>query len=92
MTGVFSLNDIRRFMNEEEHLKHLIIAKDIAATDVITTFPDENLSEVIKKFSKLNIDEIPVMESRDSSRVVAMIKRKDVIDAYNREMIRREIE
>ncbi len=92
MTGVFSLNDIRKFMKEEEHLKHLIIAKDIAATDVISTFPDENLSEVIKKFSKLNIDEIPVMEGRDSKRVVAMIKRKDVIDAYNREMIRREIE
>ncbi len=92
MTGVFSLNDVRRFMKEEEHLRHIIIAKDIAATDVITTFPDENLSEVIKKFSKLNIDEVPVMESQGSRRVVAMIKRKDVIDAYNREMIRRDIE
>lgn len=91
MTGVFSLNDIRRFMKEEENLKYIIIAKDIAATDVITTFPDENLSDVIKKFSKLNIDEIPVMESHNSNRVVAMIKRKDVIDSYNREMIRRDI-
>lgn len=91
MTGIFSLNDIRRFMKEEDYLRHLIIAKDIAASDVITTYPDENLSDVMRKFSKLDIEEIPVMESASSSKIVGTIKRKNVIDAYNREMIKREL-
>jgi len=91
MTGIFSLNDIRRFIKEEDYLRHLIIAKDIAASDVITTYPDENLSEVIKKFSRLDIEEIPVMESESSSKIVGTIKRKNVIDEYNREMIKRDL-
>ena len=92
LTGIFSLNDLRRIVKEEESLHLLIVAEDIAAKDVITTHPDENLNEVMKKFGRLNIEEIPVMEREDSRKVVGMVKRKDVIDAYNREMITRELE
>ncbi|MBN1882546.1 MAG: chloride channel protein [Deltaproteobacteria bacterium] len=91
LTGIFSLNDLRRIVREEESLHLLIVAEDIAAKDVITTHPDENLSDVIKKFGRLNIEEIPVMEREGSRKVVGMIKRKDVIEAYNREMLTREL-
>jgi CIC family chloride channel protein len=92
MTGIFSLNDLRRIVREEESLHLLIVAEDIAVKDVITTHPDENLNEVMKKFGRLNIEEIPVMEREGSQNVIGMVKRKDVIDAYNREMITRELE
>ena len=92
LTGIFSLNDLRRIVNEEESLHLLIVAEDIAEKDVITTHPDENLNEVMKKFGRLNIEEIPVMEREGSRKVVGMVKRKDVIEAYNREMITRELE
>lgn len=91
MIGIFSLNDIRKFIKEDDYLKHLIIAKDITVGDVIITYPNENLSEVMKKFSKLNIEEIPVVETWDSKMVIGMVRRKDVIDAYNREMLKREL-
>jgi CIC family chloride channel protein len=92
LTGIFSLNDLRRIVKEEESLHLLIVAEDIAVKDVITTHPDENLNEVMNKFGRLNIEEIPVLEREDSRKVVGMVKRKDVIDAYNREMITRELE
>jgi CIC family chloride channel protein len=92
LTGIFSLNDLRRIVREEESLHLLIVAEDIAVKDVITTHPDENLNEVMKKFGRLNIEEIPVMEREGSRKVVGMVKRRDVIEAYNREMITRELE
>jgi len=92
LTGIFSLNDLRRIVREEESLHLLIVAEDIAVKDVITTYPDENLNEVMKKFGRLNIEEIPVMEREGSRKVVGMVRRRDVIEAYNREMITRELE
>ncbi|MBN2224805.1 MAG: chloride channel protein [Deltaproteobacteria bacterium] len=89
--GIVSLNDIRRFFKDEDYLKGLIIAKDVAIIDVISTYPDENLGDVMVKFSQLDIEEMPVVESKDSYRIIGIIRRKDVFDTYNRQLVKREL-
>ncbi len=89
--GIVSLNDIRRFIKDEDYLTGLIIAKDIAISEVITTYPDDNLGDVMTKFSQLDIEEMPVVESKNSRRVIGVIRRKDVYDTYNRQLVKREI-
>jgi CIC family chloride channel protein len=91
MTGIFSLQDLRMVLMEDvAALGSLIVAKDIATTDgLITVTPEDDLDSVFKKFGQKNIEEIPVVSPEEPSRVIAMIRRKDVIEAYNKEILRR---
>jgi hypothetical protein len=37
----------------------------------------------MKRFTELNLDEVPVVASDDSFRLLGMLRRKDVIARYN---------
>ncbi len=91
LVGIISLNEIRKLVREEDYLRHLIVAKDITRSDVITTHPQENLSDVAVKFSRLDVEELPVVASKGSRKVIGIVTRKDVIDAYNGQMMKREL-
>ena len=81
MTGIFSLTDIRRVMNETE-IGDLVLAKEIATEDVLTVTLDEDLNTALKRFTMKNIDELPVVDSEDPTRVIGILSRKDLIGAY----------
>jgi CIC family chloride channel protein len=93
MTGIFSLQDLRMLMMEDvSHLGPLVVAKDISTVDgIITVTPDDDLDVVFQKFGQKNIEEIPVVKPENPSRVVGMVRRKDVIEAYNKEILRRSV-
>lgn len=91
MTGIFSLQDLRMVLMEDmATLGPLVVARDIATTDgLITVTPEDDLDLVFQKFGQKNIEEIPVVSPEEPSRVIAMVRRKDVIEAYNKEILRR---
>ena len=91
MTGIFSLQDLRIVLMEDmATLGPLIVAKDIATTEeLITVTPEDDLDMVFQKFGQKNIEEIPVVSPEDSTQLLGMVRRKDVIEAYNKEIIRR---
>ncbi|MDA2917402.1 chloride channel protein, partial [Nitrospinae bacterium AH_259_B05_G02_I21] len=83
MTGIFSLQDLRMVLMEDmAALGPLVVAKDIATTDgLITVMPEDDLDMVFQKFGQKNIEEIPVVSPEDSTRLMGMVRRKDVIEA-----------
>jgi len=82
LTGVFSINDVREVLFNKE-IDDLVLMKDIARTDVITTNPSEDLNSVLKKFTVRNIDSLPVVSEADSSTMLGMLNRREVIQFYN---------
>ena len=62
LSGIFSLGDIRQIMNEQM-VASLIVAGDLATTDVPTVTPETNLDEALRLFTQKNLDELPVVES-----------------------------
>ena len=90
MVGVVSMQDVKTILHsEEERVCHLVGA--ICTRDVITLTPDTNLYEAMKLFDIKGIDEIPVVETLGEPWVLGMLKRQDVIAAYNHEMLKRGI-
>lgn len=85
LSGIFSINDIRHCLFDEE-LGPLVIARDIARKDVITTTPSEDINTLLKKFTIRNIDRIPVVADDDPTRFSGMISRREVIDFYNKSL------
>ena len=81
--GIFSSTDIREVIFNQ-HLENLVVMKDIMVSDrLIFTTPDEDLNTVLLKLTEKNIDALPVVEKGDSSVLIGMIYRRDIITHYN---------
>jgi CIC family chloride channel protein len=91
LVGIISLRDIRPILLEES-LMDLVIAKDIMTEDVITLTTDDNLYDAMGKFGIKDIGQLPVVDKDNPKRVVGMLRRTDVIVAYNNAVLRRSIE
>ncbi len=81
MTGIFSMTDIRRILNEEIP-PTLVIAGDIATRSVITVTPEAELTDVMKKLTARNLDEIPVVDTEEPRKVLYMMSRRTLLAHY----------
>lgn len=91
MVGMLSMHDIRAVMLEEK-VKEVVTAGALATEDVIVLTIVDDLSAALEKFSLKDIDEIPVVDFRNKRQLAGMIRRGDVIAAYNREMLLKQSE
>jgi CIC family chloride channel protein len=90
MVGVVSMQDVKTVLHsEEERVCHLV--GTICARDLIMLTPDATCYEAMQLFDIKGIEEIPVVESLEEPWVLGMLKRQDVIAAYNHEMLKRGI-
>lgn len=85
MSGIFSMTDIRRILNEDIP-PTLVIASDIATTNVITAHPDEHLTDVMKKITARNLEEIPVVDAAEPRKVLYMLSRRTLLAHYAEQM------
>ncbi len=84
--GCFSLNQLKNLMLEKEIVDAFVIAQDLAVTDIRIDI-HANLEQAMKIFGSTDVGEIAVIEA---ARLAGVIKRKDVIEAYNHEVMKRE--
>ncbi|UCG52025.1 MAG: chloride channel protein [Candidatus Latescibacterota bacterium] len=81
MTGIFSINDVRDILVERD-LDNLLIMKEIANEDVPFVTLEDNLADVLRRFTEHEVDTLPVVEREDSAKLLGMIRRRDVIRSY----------
>jgi len=86
--GIVSLNDYRRVSENEASLKNLKI-KDIATRSLVTAFPDETLRVVLQRMAPRDLSRIPVVSREDQRKLLGVIRRNDVVRAYQTETARR---
>jgi len=90
MTGIVSLQDVKNILHDRA-LRESATVGSVCTRKIICLTPDDNLYTAMQLFDLKGIEEIPVVESMDDKWVVGMLKRRDVINAYNRELVRRGI-
>ncbi len=90
MTGVVSLQDVKGILQDEKLRLNKLVG-DICTRDVLFLTLDDNLYSAMQLFDRKGLDELPVVEAEDSRWVVGMLKRRDVLNAYHREVIKRGI-
>jgi len=82
IVGKITNSEIKPIITEYEHIREVLVARDIASKDVITVSETENLDYVMKLFENKDSDEFPVV---NNYKIIGIIRRQDVIAAYNRE-------
>jgi CIC family chloride channel protein len=90
MCGVISMQDVKGILHDKE-LRLSNTVGNICTRDVIALTPDDTLYNAMMLFDVKGIEEIPVVESPDDKWVLGMLKRRDVITAYNHEVIKKGI-
>jgi len=91
LTGIISFRDIRPLFQEEE-LHLLVVAKDVATTDLKTVKPQDSILKALQYMSDLGISQLPVVGGENGKKVIGTLRDKDVIAAYDKAVIRHEIE
>jgi len=88
LVGTFSMDEIKQFMKDESYLSPLVVAADIASPPLTCLYPDDSLDFVMHQFGRYNVDELPVLESKTSSQLIGSVKRQEIIETYNREILK----
>lgn len=85
LVGVFSLQDIRSVLLGNGGAD-LILASDLAVYPVPTVTPDDNLHTALRLYMQKQMEEIPVVNPDQPAHVICMLRRGEVIAAYDHRM------
>jgi len=89
--GIISIYDIKGFFLEKEQLKDLLIATDIASTRFESLPPETSCQTALDIMSRFDLEGLPVVNSENGKKLIGYIWRKDIQDAYQKEIERMEI-
>jgi CIC family chloride channel protein len=89
--GMISIHDVKDYLYEKESLQNLLIAGDIANSNYEAVSQDEHCQVALEKLKKYSFAGLPVVDNNDSNQIVGMIWRKDIQDAYDQEIEKREL-
>jgi CIC family chloride channel protein len=88
LVGVVSIRDL------EQALSAGVMdgkkAADIATTEgLLVAYPDEPMWKALKRLGTRDVSRLPVVQGEGSRRLVGVIRREDIIHAYNHAIIKR---
>ncbi len=89
--GIISINDLKDFLFERDSLSSLLIAGDLINVEFEPLVLDDSSYVALEKMNKFHFEGLPVVEDLNSKKIIGMIWRKDIQDAYQKEINRIEI-
>ncbi len=83
--GIFSSDDVRSHLFSDS-LWELANARDVMTTRVVSVTPEDDLNTALKRFTELNLDELPVISADNRFKLLGMLRRRDAIACYNQKL------
>jgi CIC family chloride channel protein len=90
LCGKISLHDIKGVLGEEE-LHRIVTASDLMTEHPLTVQPADTLAECLQRLATTERDALPVVAEPGARQPIGLITRKDLLDLYDREILRREM-
>jgi predicted transcriptional regulator len=86
--GSFNVHDVKEVLNEQS-LVGVVVAKDLIPISLSPSIEmSATLAQCMRKFSMYEMEELPVIDSEQSNRLIGRIGRRDILNIYNREILR----
>lgn len=86
--GIVSLQDLERTLTRENGDN--LTASDIATRSLVTAYPDEAMWVALKRMGPRDLSTLPVVERDNPKKLLGVIRRRDIVKAYNVGMMRRQ--
>ncbi|MBN1564810.1 MAG: chloride channel protein [Anaerolineae bacterium] len=89
LAGVVSLTDLERAMLTEHFETHIVA--EIAVRDGLATgYADETVSEALWRMGNRRIGRLPIVDRHDRRKLVGVLRRQDIIHAYEHAIANRK--
>jgi CIC family chloride channel protein len=88
LVGVIGIHDVTRALREREDPSALK-AGDLANKHFQVATPDENLDRVVERFWAAESGRLPVLDNRDSRKLLGTISQRDILGVYSLEALHR---
>lgn len=88
LAGIFTLQDLEKAQQIDIDLASQKVG-DYATQNLIVTYPDETLSAAMRRMSVNDIGRMPVVEAGDPLHIIGLLRRSDIIKAYDIAVSRR---
>lgn len=85
MVGIFSLSDVRRIFLETD-VHDIVIVRDFMVDRVATVNPNDSLDSALRTLNELSVHEVPVVDTKEPRKVLAMLTRNQVGAAYHQRL------
>ncbi|HKJ39296.1 MAG TPA: chloride channel protein, partial [Anaerolineales bacterium] len=92
LLGVVSLEDYRNAVSEGTEGTGDLTVGEIATRDIITVYPDETVGSALRKMAPRDISRLPVISRENPRDLLGMIRRNDIVRAYEVGATRQEEE
>jgi CIC family chloride channel protein len=90
LIGILSFNDYNEVIFDE-HLKDLVVARDLATTDLVTISMEDNLWTALEKISAKDFAVLPVVSAQEPGKLEGVVSRRDIIGAYNKAVLKKSL-
>jgi CIC family chloride channel protein len=88
LVGVVSIRDLEEALAAKAIDGKTVV--DIATTEgLLVAYPDEPMWKALKRLGTRDVGRLPVVEDEASQRLVGVIRRQDIIRAYNQAIVKR---
>jgi chloride channel protein, CIC family len=88
--GIASLEDYRQAGIKSPETVDQLVVRDIATRDVVSIYPDETVGAALRRMSPRDISRIPVVARDDPHHLVGVVRRNDIVRAYEMGSLRME--
>jgi CIC family chloride channel protein len=85
LTGVVSFMDIRPYLKEEGRAP-LVLARDFATPNPVAVTPEETVHDALVKFGFKDVAQLPVVSDPHSRKLIGVLRRKDILEAYQKKI------
>ena len=86
--GTISVHQLRQVILDGDWLDQLIIANDMVDSNYPVLNHGDNLDLAMKLFAREHVEELPVVKE---GRLEGSVRKVDVLEVYNREVLRRDL-
>jgi CIC family chloride channel protein len=88
LIGVVSIRDFEQALSTGAMDGKEVV--DIATTDgLLVAYPDEPMWKALKRLGTRDVGRLPVVQGEGSRRLVGVIRRQDIVHAYNQAIVKR---
>jgi CIC family chloride channel protein len=87
LVGMISYDDLRTVLSDQEQYQEVIVAGDLASQQFERVTPNDSLATALQKLGVRGSHYVPVVDAQHEDRLIGVIGRREILAAYERELL-----
>jgi len=92
LVGMITYDDLRTVLSDTEQFADVVLAGDVASPRFERVTPQDTLATALQRIGVRGSHDIPVVDAADPDRLLGTIGRREILTAYERELLQERSE